>query len=532
MGLRALGINPVNAAIKALNDPAERRRKRLAQRRRALFEDNVADVLRAELAKVINDTKRRELIGAFAMMAGAINLFKRITREVALPICSPPPVRRVTSGEAAMRAVEKEARLDAKLRKAALVCFAGGASFYHDCYVPDLGVRRHVMWPDQVTVIPHPWDPTTEAAVIYDSKFMTTSGEWKPARIYWDNEEAFQLLDDNGNLKRAPLRVKDKDGKAQYSMQLLPDNGHPGILPITGIHWEERTDSYWAPNPNGDLDAAQTAISLALSMAVRLLKTQGHTKLAIGGTGGMESFPKGQTYDDENPFFAGAGNTATAVHNPTDPGHHLKVAEFLGMGVAANNGINRDRMNHQTGAAPADMAGMLERRREGIEVMREGDQRAFGPLKAASQQHEDADKRIPDDAELSEDFAEISHKVDRLTLLTIWEKEMDLGVRSIYDCVREDNPECVTDEQCQEELERNFESWAWLMEQKTSRGLSGSNTVREPGNSPEQNGANGPAVRDGEKSRDEAAEEAQLGRTGAAAKRGGQPPTGRPRRGA
>lgn len=520
MGLRALGINPVEAAIRALDDPDERRRRRIAQRRRAMYENNVAATFQADLTAIVNDTRRRALIGAFAAMSSAINLFRRMVREVAGPAYAPPPTRTVKGGEDAMRGAEREARLNAKMGTAAHICAAAGSSFVYDYYVERLGIVRSAMWPGQVTVISDPDDPTREIAVIYDRVVTGPDGNKVCYHVYWDDEEAFQLDEQN---HRRPLR--DKDGK--YALAIDKSNGHPGILPIVGIHAEERTDSYWPSNPSGDLDAGQSAIQFALGMALRVIKTQGHTQLGVDGN--LETFPKNQVLDSENPFISGQGNTSKVLHNPTDPSNFLKVIETVSLAVAANHGVNRDRLNQTSGANPADMAGLLERRRGTIEIFTEAELRTFEVLKVVSQQHKDPTRRFRPDAELKPDFAEISHKVDRDKLLDIWEHEIEMGLRSLWDCVREDNPEITTDEDAKTFVERNFESWVWLVDMKTRRGISSNNNVMQPGNTPEENGENGVAVREGELDRDDAAAEAKQGR---APYQAGMPTPRRRRRGA
>jgi hypothetical protein len=503
MGVRSVIGNPVEVVWEAINDRNEVMRRHLARRRMRLYRDDAAEIMRAELQRVVSDRERRRRIEQFAWLGSAISLFKRITNEIAAPVYAVAPTRTIDGKEhqPAFDLVTKECRYNRKADFACRVAHAGNTAWTMHRYSKRLGVIKDVITPDCATVIPDPDDPTRMLGFAYD-KPVNVGGRIEMHRVFWDDEEAFEL-----NEKGAIVAIADKNGAP--ASRLVVGNGHPGILPVVDIHVYERSGEYYDTTSGSDLEAGAEAVHFVGMNMLRLVHTQGHTQLGVNGDPG--SFPRNQTSDQENPIFAGEGNTLTAITNPTSPENHIKVAEHIALSVAANWGVNRDRMNHKV-STDADMVGLLERRQDAIKVMADVELREFEVLKVVSQQHADPAKRIPDEARLKScDFAEISHKVERSKLLELWQSEIDMNLRNHLDCIRQDNPEIRSDEEAFAEIVNNARVRAKVIELMRSLNIHTDANAENPGQSPQANGAMGQKVRDGEMSKDEAADQAKAG---------------------
>jgi hypothetical protein len=108
----------------------------------------------------------------------------------------------------------------------------------------------------------------------------------------------------------------------------------------------------------------------------------------------------------------------------------------------------------------------------------------------------------------------VSSKGDRETQLKVREQERHMGVRSVLDDVLEDNPELGSDREAARKFaDGKLEEEAWYVERRRSLNISGDAGPSNPGQTPEQNGAMGPKVRDGQMSRDEAGKKAVEGST-------------------
>lgn len=509
MGLRSLGINPIEAAKEALGAPAEAIRRRNASEARRLYEDDAEGILGNDLETIVGDRTRRARIAQFAFMSACLNLLKRTVDDTVRPVYAVAPNRRIDPESASdgLQALYDEAKVNQ--RHEAGIAYADAQG---DCWVQFRYVTRlkrmvaDVIPVCGMTVIPDRDDPSAEGAVIYDVPVTLGMGRHTAQgvhRIYWDDEEMFRL-DENLNVRP----VLDKDDKA--TIRLTAENGHPGIIPGFMIHRHERPGRYWNLTAGRDRIAAQKALNFLVASTLRLVKAQGHTALAL--TGDPVNYPKNQVLDAEIPLEAGPGNTLSVLHNPTDPMHFLKVAEFLMLGTGGNYGFNRSLLNAMV-QTDADMVALLERRKQVTKLAGWVEQQSFRILKVLSKAHDDPAKRIPDGATLSVDFAEhLSAKADRQAQIAIWKEEIKSGIRSIYDIVRADNPEITSDKEAKVEIQRNIESYAWLVEELRARNISLDAQAGQPGQDARANGAMGSKVRDGQMTRDDADEAARTGK--------------------
>ncbi len=507
-GIReVLNVDPREYAWKAIRDGEEGMRRYRARQRIELYRDEGKNVLREQLETVIKDRTRRERIAEFAPLANAISLFKRLVNERAAPTYAAPPLRKLEpqSEQAVWDAIARESRLNQRMDLACRIMHAANTAFVHCRYTPRLGIILDVLSPDTVTVIPDPEDPTRALGIAYDVQ-GTRDGRAVIHRVVWDDTEAFRM-DETGR----PMMMTDSKG--QQTLKLTKENGHPGVLPFVDIHLTERSGTYWDSTTGQDAVAGQGVASFCVANMLRLIKTQGHTQIFISTAPGADpkAMPKKQVLDTETPLFGGEGQSAQVLHNPSDPGSWLKVLETVTLSVAANYGLNRDRLN-SVQSRDTDMAALLEQREQAIKIFVDAEQRLFDLIKVVSLSHADEKKRLSPDATLGTiDFAEISHKVERIKLLEIWEKEMELGVRNYVDNVMENNPEIPDFAAGEKKLDANLQiNTKWKSRFRELNMPKGAD-ISDAGQTPEANGAMGPPVRDGAMSKDDAAAKAATG---------------------
>jgi hypothetical protein len=479
-----------------LSEVAKSRRLK-AQRRVDLYRDRSERVLRAEMLKIFSRSaaSRRERVESFSWLAQAQSLYKRVINEVAGPVYNPPPMRTVRVGDGVSASdqvvfdkLATQMRLDRRMDLACRMVQVCNRVLIHDRYVVSLKrVVRDVITPNSYSAIYHPDDPTTLLAVNYRRE-RWVSGKFVEEWVYWDDAEAF---------------VYNERGSVEY---VLPAAAHPGILPFIDVHVRELSCEEEDQTTGDDLEAAHLAVCYTLTQALRLIHTQGHTQVAINGD--PANFPRDQIIDPENPLFAGAGNTASAIWNPTTVDGHMKLAEYLTMTAGANHGLNRDRMNAVANQA-SDGAGMNERRAELVQIMNAAETRAFEMLKVVSLSGE---LRLSAESQLACDFPDTSAKVDRKELLAIRKEERHMGLSSVVKDKLADAPYLGGDrEKARMEIQEDLEDEAWYVELRRAQGISGDATSEEPGQDQAHNGAMGPKVRDGEMSKDAAASEAKSG---------------------
>lgn len=493
MGVRAaMGANPVEVATSMTLGERAKARRYKAQRRVDLYRDRSESALKAEFLKIFSRSAyaRRVRAESFLWLAQAQSLFKRITNEVAGPVYNPPPLRTVEGREdqAAFAELARQMRLDRRMDLATRMVQACNRVLLHDRYVRSLKkVVRDVLTPNMYTAIYHPDDPTTLLAVSYQQRVWRNGG-LETLWVYWDDAEAFKF---------------NERGAVDY---VLPNAEHPKILPFTDIHIRERSGEDEDETTGDDLEAAHVAVQYTLAQALRLIHTQGHTQIGVNGD--PANFPRDQILDPENPAFAGMGNTLTAIWNPATVDGHLKLAESVAMGAAANYGLNRERMNAIANQA-SDGDAMNERRMELVQTMAEAETRSFEVLKVVAASGE---VRLSKDAKLNCDFPDTSAKVDRDKLLDIRDRQRKMGLSSVVKDKLADAPYLGGDrDKAKLEIEEDMEDEAWYIELRRNKGISGEANAHEPGQAQALNGAMGSKVRDGEMTGDEAEAQAKHG---------------------
>lgn len=493
MGVRSvLGYDPVRYAREVLEDSDDKARRVLMANRRAIFEDDSETSIKNEIDRVFNDPTVKSRARQFAPLARSQSIARRIINELTRPVYMVPPVRNVDNDADQKRYqdIAAECALDERLALGLALGLAETASFVQTLYVPRLERMVCSILPaDCVSVIADPDDPYLELALIYD-KPVYKNGTWVTWHVYWDDEVRFQL-DENGN------KIPFKGGDAH---QL-------GRIPFVSIHTAPRVGgAYWNPSHNESLFATQRAASLLTLLALRKLKARGFPAMVVNGD--IRQFPKGQLLDEEVPIQAPEGTDVKDLQNEADADNYLRMLDALTMTAAANNGISRARMNQDK---DGDDTGLLEQRAEMIRIMRPVELAQFEVCKAVSQEYPEQDRRLSLDAKLAVDFGELPVRVDPKAALEVWDLKRKMGIANVLDQIKAENPEIRTDEEAEAELQRNLEIESKFIEARRALNMASDANTRQPGQDPAANGAMGPMVRDGQMTKDEAAQHAENG---------------------
>jgi len=146
--------------------------------------------------------------------------------------------------------------------------------------------------------------------------------------------------------------------------------------------------------------------------------------------------------------------------------------------------------------------GLMEERAEAVKMMQRVEEDLFEVLKMVSI---DRGLPIPEDATIKIDFPELISKYDRKTELEIADIERKAGLRNFLDDIKRLNPEIRNNSEAEAEFVANIKINTEAYQLLRELNLSSDADAEDPGKSAEENGAKGPAVRDGEMSKDAAA---------------------------
>lgn len=487
MGVRSvLKLDPLRLARDVLETAEDKHRRVLMAERRAIYEDDSESSTKNEITRIFNDQTVKNRAYPYAKMAGSFSLAKRVINEKARPVYIIPPVRAVKNqvDQPKFTLISNETGLDDKLPQALAFGLAQNHSFLQTRYVARL--KRTVLSvvpADCVSVIADPDDPHLMLALTYDKR-VWVDGKWQTWSVYWDDEVRFDI-DHNGN-KREP------QGGEKHSLGLIP---FVHICPVPRVGGQ-----FWNVTSNDDLFATQKAGNLMTLLSLRKLKARGFPSLVVSGD--IRSLPKGQLLDEEVPLLAPDGTDIKDLMNDANAQNYLDMLSALESRAAANNGISRARLNQEK---DGDDTGLMEQRAEMIKVMRPVEIALFEVFKAVSQEYPDPERRIPMDAEMTIDFGELTMRVDPKAELEVWDMRRKMGVANVLDQIKASNPEIRNDEEAWAELKANMDAEAEFIKQRRALNIAEDANNQEPGQDAAANGAMGPAVRDGEMSKDEAA---------------------------
>ena len=478
--LEQLRARPAKVACAFLHSSAEVERRKVMQRRVLLYRDNAEGVIRAEVARIFSSPEVRAKLCAFARVGNTQSIFKRIINEISRPVYSVPPVRTLSTGQAPFDLLSAEVRLNEKMNLACRLANACNAVFLMTRYVESLGrMLIDVITPDQRTVIPHPDDPLTELAIIYDRDVYLSSGEHVTHHVYWDAERTFEI-DEHDNMVPGSQRV----------------HGLP-MLPFVALHRQERWACYEDTTTGEDRVNAQLQASILGMLAFRVLKVQGFKQVVFMTPNGG-GIAKGQVLDEESALVLADGATATTLDNKSDASNYLALQESVKNDAAANSGLSKQRLNmSDLGADESDDTSLHEQRAEAVQMMRDAELRQFEVMKMVSREHADPSLRLPDDARMTIDFGEVSFRADPKGTLELWQTMRKMGVRNILDDIKTLNPEIRSNDEAKREAQENLDLEGWFLEVRASRNIPVDQTVDAPGQNAATNGAMGPAVRDG-----------------------------------
>jgi hypothetical protein len=477
----------------------ERLRRQEAADRRMLYQDKPESVVkRLVVNAVFDDATVRARMHRFVPLTVSQALFKRTVNEVARTAYMVPPTRRILPAgeqENVFAALADEIKINYVMDCAARMAVACNASFLVPRFVARLGrIVIDVVAPDLVTVIPDPEDPLSAVAYIYDKQVWDSKKKcWVTWRVYWDDQVTFQF-DETGAVREFPGRPGEP----------IVHHGYRRI-PIVAIHACERFSEYWNYSTGRDLMYAHLSDVLLQLLALRKLKAQGFRKLVVSGD--MQGFPKGQIFDEEAAILAPTGTSVTDLASEADAANYMALQTDIKQNASANRGISRKRLNAE-GPDSGDDLGLMEQRSEVIKFMMPAEHDLLDVLQMLSSKHH-PNFQLADGIEMSIDYGEIPHRMDRKAVLEIREMEKSAGIRNVLDDVMEDNPECISEAMAEGELQRNVDVQSKWVEKIRALNISKTADASKPGQSPEENGKLGPQVRDGEISKDAAAAKAE-----------------------
>lgn len=495
--------NGRDVVLEAITSPHERQRKLEAQRRVELLNDDYNTALEDYFNRLFRTKEVRDSMLPFIPLACANSLLKRISHEIARPVYAQTPRRVVTdSSRESFQAIAKAVGWDLICDTIARMIVPCNDLFVLVRYIKappptkgapspkDYGWSFDIITAGQMTVIPHPRKADAALAYAYERVDSVPGG--KANRIVvWDDRMTYTI---------------NEDGGRYVTGEEPEDHGWPRA-PIVEVHQTARLGTFFERKRGLDLVAGSLAAAYITALVLKLHYQQGEKLVGVIG-----DMPHDQTLDGGGIIQFEAGSQVVPIDYVTDPGHYLKTKAEIETTLSANYGVSRARLNQQKDGADSDDAALLERTAEIMRIMRGVEQDLFAAVQMVSDEAPPA-MRIAADATMALDYGEFAERTDRKAQLEILELERSMGISNVLQDIMRRNPELTDEADAWEYFQHNLEVEVERVKRMRALNMAPDASPSMPGQNPQQQGALGPAVRDGLLSKQDAAALAATGDT-------------------
>lgn len=431
------------AAIKYHRSPAEIDRRISTKQRRAIMEDAWGDQLIARLKGYYQPETLKALLGTVGDESRqqtdlASNPFRDIVNELAVLYLVPP-----------IRAISVDGALvDGLSETYAELC--GGDRFHlfwDAATVAAEAFQDVILWPavrdtkagrqiiprwaagDTFSVVVDPNDPLLVEALVMDQ--VSTDPD---ASLYsywsddWHGLFAWRKGDDEP-------RLVSPGYESPYTM-----------MPFVHVHAARMPSRYFSPTVGDDLVAATMSVG-EQRMQLRYSRKMSSFKQGVITGREITDLPSAQLRDEGSMLrIAGEDINFTSVDWQIDFGMRHDGIQFDTLAVGTSRGINPERLkrtaNYQT-AAGAQLADRgLKERRERTQVtwkLAEADFYRLAVMVGQTRLVPGWDA-LPASGRLTTEYRELAYPADPAAQLKVDADEVELGVKSLVDMVRERDP--------------------------------------------------------------------------------------------
>lgn len=430
------------------------------------------------------------------------NITRRIINEVSVVYKTPPQRKLLQKGnplkgpklEAYQKMLEG-AKMDAVMKKVNrytnLLSTVGVQAVWRNDHL-----ELDILTPDYLNVVQDPRDPTRCAAVIIEQSFADTVALDTPGNPYGANKlyiawtpKQHQVFNEQG-ITRDDLA--NKDGVNPY-----------GLIPIAWFR-DSYPDGYFWNESGADLINAQDLINVKLTELNQLIKMQSFSIPVLVGTAPKE----GLTIDPSNYIeipLADAIDKGQPDFKFVSP--NPKINELLEAikedvrRIADDWGLSMSSFKLEGGAASGlslkiQNVRLIERREDDVELYQGYEKDLFRIMRAVHNEHCPVGEEIPEDAELSVNFAELEFPEDPTAEDARWITRINQGVRNRAQWLMAIDPDIKTEEEAEKILMKNQELNARTRSQLPGADpqslLKALTTGQDPTEMPVKPGANEP----------------------------------------
>lgn len=420
---------------------AEQERMDEAQNRLDLYMDDYEDIVRAKMKELFT---RENYDRMKYHVNQSQNIMKRVIKEISI-IYKAEAQRSLNKDSPRYEEIKDEVNMDLKLKKVNRY-----TNLLNECLVK-IGIRGgrivyDIITPNVCMVVQNEEDPTQADAIIYMVTWVNTPGNKDIEYHYWSIEGDYFIFDESFKLKRIEYEDNSpyRDKKGSY------------ILPFVTFHREEPDSTFWDQDSCRDLYNAALMTGIKMTLFDYYFKTCSFKQVYL--IGDTEDMPQDQVMDPLTalsvPPAEGAEIGTLDIQVNLD---QLKNALVYQINSLINNyGISADQWT----LSISEMSGialrirnmpLIEAREEQIPLYRKYERELFEKTRVVNNAWPRIFKKIPDNAEFSADFGDITFPEDPEVRFKYRTKLLQSGLISLGQYYQDFNPD-VKDEKDAEKM--------------------------------------------------------------------------------
>ncbi|OQA56527.1 MAG: hypothetical protein BWY42_00946 [Candidatus Omnitrophica bacterium ADurb.Bin277] len=457
--------------MRAATKKDQERRTEMAERKNIL-RDNIREIILAQLARMFTPQTYEDM--RFYVDA-TNNIMRRVCRELSSVYTQEP--ERVITPKSAQKRYEQITQLNEKMARANFLVNGMNDAIIQ---ITTMGgvIDLNILTPDMVTVFENKDNPTVLDAILIEDSYYNDASQIERQWIYWSPTRHFILDKD---YRKRPI-AGNPEMLNPYAEQNILQNS---FYPFVPVHASDRENGFWDRYSGRDLVDATKLVAIQSTFRNFMVPMQ-FKQLSVKTQGVDERQGTTKSNQIKSPLDILTTNGDAQVldwqSNLQQIGEQIQNQIFA---IATNYGISAENFK-LTAQAVSGFARKVARERldeireEQIKVWRRAEEQVFEAIKWATIVY-DLDP-IPEAAKISIDFAKPKEFEDPQIEIDIKKQKVDLGVISLLDIVKEENPDVKTDDQAEELLRKNLE----IRRRLTSRfGFDFENLLKTRGQQPQ-----------------------------------------------
>ena len=437
----------VERALVAAKWQAEQERMDEAADRLALYSDDYEEIIREAMSKLFCKENYDRL---FFHVNGSQNILKRVVNELSM-VYKTEATRTLDVKSDRWEEIKGEIDLDMRMKRANRL-----TNLLNDI-VLKVGVRGgkmviDIITPDICTVIQSEDDPSKISALLWLRTYVNTPNSVVIEYEYMDDQGWWAVLDKDFRMK----------GLEMANPATFPYRGAAGapFLPIVALHRQHPESYFWDQDSGRDLYNAAVMLGVKMTQFDYAFKTGSFKQIYAMGQG-ME-IPARQVMDITQPWRVlldpqGKGEVGT-LDLQVDFKAMVDALTYQLNSVINNYGISADMwtlsISEMSGRAlKIKNRALLEQRQEQIPIYRRAESDLFECIKVVNNTHASffGWQKIPDQATLTTDFAEVEFPEDPVYEIDLEAKRLKSGLVSLGKFYQTFNPD-IQDEKEAERL--------------------------------------------------------------------------------